>query len=82
MALDAWFGHCSSSPSFIGGLFLPESPRFLVRHDNEAGAREILGMINDDPNSIEAEISDIQLMAKEENKVAYKKYLVKCHVQF
>ena len=45
---------------FIGGLFLPESPRFLVRHDNEAGAREILGMINDDPNSIEAEISDIQ----------------------
>lgn len=53
---------------FIGGLFLPESPRFLVRHDNEAGAREILGMINDDPNSIEAEISDIQLMAKEEKQ--------------
>lgn len=33
---------------FIGGLFLPESPRFLLRHDDEKGAREILGMINDD----------------------------------
>ncbi|GAA3256459.1 D-xylose proton-symporter XylT [Lactococcus lactis subsp. lactis] len=53
---------------FIGGLFLPESPRFLVRHDNEAVAREILGMINDDPNSIEAEISDIQLIAKKEKQ--------------
>lgn len=51
---------------FVGGMFLPESPRFLVRHNDEQGARQVLAMINDDSDSIDAEISDINLMANEE----------------
>ncbi|WP_374286525.1 sugar porter family MFS transporter [Lactococcus sp.] len=53
---------------FIGGLLLPESPRFLVRHNNEKQAREVLNMINNNPDAVDAEIADISLMANEEKK--------------
>lgn len=57
---------------FLGGLLLPESPRFLIRHNDEAGAREVLSMINENEETVDAEIADIQLMAKEEKTGGFK----------
>ncbi len=51
---------------FIGGLFLPESPRFLVRHNQESQARQVLNIIHGKEELVEQEIADIQLMANEE----------------
>lgn len=53
---------------FVGGLFLPESPRFLVRKNKEGEARHILGMIHDDNESVDTEISDIKAVANAEAK--------------
>ncbi|WP_137597053.1 sugar porter family MFS transporter [Paucilactobacillus kaifaensis] len=48
---------------FIGGLFLPESPRFLVRVGKIDQARGVLGQLRD-ADEVEAELNDIEDKAK------------------
>lgn len=48
---------------FIGGLFLPESPRFLVRVGKIDQARGVLGQLRS-ANEVEAELNDIEEKAK------------------
>lgn len=48
---------------FIGGLFLPESPRFLVRVGKIDEAREVLGQLRN-ADAVESELSDIEEKAK------------------
>lgn len=48
---------------FIGGLFLPESPRFLVRVGKIDEAREVLGQLRN-VDAVESELSDIEEKAK------------------
>ena len=49
---------------FIGGLVLPESPRFLVREGKMLAARQVLAMFNNDDKLVEAELDDIALQAQ------------------
>lgn len=49
---------------FIGGLFLPESPRFLVRKGQVAEAKQVLLTMNGDPKLVAAELGDIELQAE------------------
>lgn len=48
---------------FIGGLFLPESPRFLVRVGKVDQARDVLGQLRS-ADEVEAELTDIEDKAK------------------
>ncbi|WP_288958316.1 MFS transporter, partial [uncultured Leuconostoc sp.] len=48
---------------FVGGLFLPESPRFLVRKGKIAEAKQVLLTMNGDPKLVAAELGDIELQA-------------------
>jgi sugar porter (SP) family MFS transporter len=51
---------------FIGGLLLPESPRFLVKNGKESEARDVLSCILPQ-NEIETEISDIKVQTSIES---------------
>ncbi|NEG69539.1 sugar porter family MFS transporter [Bifidobacterium choloepi] len=59
---------------FVGGLFLPESPRFLVREGNMAEARSVLSGIYDDGDAadnerkVSEELADIKRQATIEGK--------------
>lgn len=54
---------------FLGGLFLPESPRFLVRTGDLAAAKQVLAQIYDnDQSKVAQELDDIEGQAKLENK--------------
>lgn len=44
----------------IGMAFLPETPRFLVRHDREPEARAVLTRLRDAGADIDAELADIR----------------------
>ncbi|MDY5129350.1 sugar porter family MFS transporter [Actinotignum urinale] len=55
---------------FLGVLRLPESPRFLIRKGDEAGARKVLGYIRS-PEEVEAEIAEIKTTAAEESRAAH-----------
>lgn len=58
---------------FVGGLLLPESPRYLVRKGKEASARQVLQMTQQgNEKAVEAELADITLMANEEKKGGFK----------
>lgn len=48
---------------FIGGLFLPESPRFLVRVGKVDEARGVLGQLRN-ADQVQAELTDIEEKAK------------------
>lgn len=48
---------------FIGGIFLPESPRFLVKKGNIAAAKKVLLTMNSNRNMVEEELADIKLQA-------------------
>lgn len=52
--------------------FLPESPRWLLRHDLHDEAKEILGRlhVHDDPDAVEHEITMISIAIQEEEKAA------------
>ncbi|PLS29200.1 sugar porter family MFS transporter [Bifidobacterium parmae] len=54
---------------FLGGLFLPESPRFLVRTGDLDAAKAVLGQIYDnDQTKVAQELHEIEGQAKLENK--------------
>ncbi|GAB2025795.1 sugar porter family MFS transporter [Lactovum odontotermitis] len=58
---------------FAGGIFLPESPRYLIRKGDEKTARQVLTMTQQgNKEAVEAEISDITLMANEEKTGGFK----------
>jgi sugar porter (SP) family MFS transporter len=48
---------------FLGGLFLPESPRFLVRKGRDADARNVLLQISPNESAVNEELEDIKLQA-------------------
>ncbi|WP_461240151.1 sugar porter family MFS transporter [Paucilactobacillus sp. N302-9] len=48
---------------FLGGMFLPESPRFLVKTGRDDAARGVLLQLNGDEKAVDAELSDIKLQA-------------------
>lgn len=48
---------------FLGGLFLPESPRFLVKTGRDDAARDVLHQIGGSDNAVEEELQDIKLQA-------------------
>ncbi len=48
---------------FLGGLFLPESPRFLVKTGHVDDARNVLLQINGNDTAVEEELHDIKLQA-------------------
>ncbi|KRM11408.1 sugar porter family MFS transporter [Paucilactobacillus suebicus] len=48
---------------WLGGLFLPESPRFLVRRGDEDGALKVLQQFSNDPKLVEEELNDIKVQA-------------------
>lgn len=53
---------------FFGGLFLPESPRFLVKTGNTDSAKDILSQMNkNDLDKVNKEITDIQEQVKMQN---------------
>lgn len=50
---------------FLGGLILPESPRFLVKQGHLAAAREVLDTMNKhDQAAVDQEVAQIQKQAK------------------
>lgn len=51
---------------FLGVLRLPESPRFLLRNGNEAGARRVLTYIRKNSSEIDAELKSIKETATKE----------------
>ncbi|KZL36001.1 sugar porter family MFS transporter [Secundilactobacillus collinoides] len=48
---------------FIGGLFLPESPRFLVKRGDEAEALNVLNQFSDNEKLAKEELEDIKVQA-------------------
>ena len=52
-------GGVPSVVMFIGLLFMPESPRWLVFHNKDDKARKVLAKIRQ-PEKIEEELRDIQ----------------------
>lgn len=48
---------------FLGGLFLPESPRFLVRKGRDDDARNVLLQISPNESAVNEELADIKLQA-------------------
>jgi sugar porter (SP) family MFS transporter len=54
------FATIPSALLFFGGLFLPESPRWLVNKGKEAIAHKILMSLRDNEHEAEQEISDIK----------------------
>ena len=64
---------------FIGMLFLPESPRWLARHDRWEDCRAVLVLVHGkgDPNSLFAqrEFEDIKAMCEFERRNADMTYL-------
>ncbi|MBF7123577.1 sugar porter family MFS transporter [Pediococcus pentosaceus] len=62
------FAAIPSALLFLGGLVLPESPRFLVKKGSTDEAKEILGrMNNEDKAVVESELAQIKEQAKLEN---------------
>lgn len=57
---------------FIGVLKLPESPRFLIKNNKIAEARNVLGYLRSNKEQIESEITQIQETSKEEVKAIQK----------
>lgn len=53
---------------FLGVLRLPESPRFLLRQGDEAGARWVLTYIRKNPKEIDQELESIKETAKKEQQ--------------
>ncbi len=51
---------------FLGMIYLPESPRWLLSQDNEEQARKSLLRVRDSSESVEREIADIKVTLKEE----------------
>ncbi|GAW99085.1 sugar porter family MFS transporter [Secundilactobacillus mixtipabuli] len=49
---------------WIGSIYLPESPRFLVRKKDEAGALSVLRRFSSDENVIQKELHDIKVQAE------------------
>lgn len=49
---------------FFGGLFLPESPRFLVKKGQVDEAHKVLLQINPNEKAVEEELHDIKLQAQ------------------
>lgn len=66
-----WMLGLAAVPSallFVGGLFLPESPRFLIRKEKDEEARSILTMIHNDKKLVDSEMNDIKTVASAEAK--------------
>ena len=60
-------------PSLILGLGMlrqPESPAWLVEQEREDEAREILGRVRDRPEDVDAEIDEVQTVARQREGVS------------
>ena len=53
---------------FIGFLYLPESPRWLIRHGHDAKAREVLERMHSEEEAL-IEYGQIQLAEEEHTKL-------------
>jgi Na+/citrate or Na+/malate symporter len=52
-------------------MFIPESPRFLLRHGRTAEALSVLVRIRGSMALAQAELADIELISKEEGAVTW-----------
>lgn len=52
---------------FCGVLRLPESPRFLIKNNQEQEAKEVLSSIRKNPQEVTDEINDIKSASQKEN---------------
>jgi sugar porter (SP) family MFS transporter len=60
-------------PSLVLGLGMlrqPESPAWLVEQEREDEAREILGRVRDRPEDVDAEVAEVQTVAREREGVS------------
>jgi len=55
---------------FLLMLRLPESPRWLVKHDDPDEAREVLGRLRPDGDDVDAEVQEIIDVEKEEREAS------------
>lgn len=57
---------------FCGVLRLPESPRFLIKHNNEQEAKKVLSFIRKNDQEVTDEINDIKSASEKENTASEK----------
>lgn len=57
---------------FCGVLRLPESPRFLIKHNNEQEAKKVLSFIRKNDQEVTDEINDIKSASEKENTATEK----------
>jgi sugar porter (SP) family MFS transporter len=66
-----WMFALGAAPGVIlavAMLMVPESPRWLIEHDHEDEARKVLGRSHASQEDIDAEISEMQKVARQQNR--------------